>query len=158
MKKLDELRRSMGANAADSLACGPAQDGEPEAAMEVPERLRGLVKSRNAAEIALDRIVPDPDQPREAFDEESIDRLAGSLRTRGVLQPLRVRWSEEQSRYVLIAGERRWRAAARAGLSAVPCVIHETAVDHHELLALQLIENCLPRTSSRSSRPRGSAS
>ncbi len=143
MKKLEELRRSMGANAADSLARGPAQAGEPERAMEVPERLLGLVKSRNAAEIALDRIIPDPDQPREAFEEESIDRLAGSLKSRGVLQPLRVRWSEEQSRYVLIAGERRWRAASRAGLSAVPCVIHESAIDPSELLALQLVENCL---------------
>jgi ParB family chromosome partitioning protein len=143
MKKLDELRRTLGANAADSLARGQAPAAEQEQAIEMPERLRGLAKSRNAAEIALDRIVPDPDQPREAFDEDAIDRLAGSLGARGVLQPLRVRWSEEKARYVLIAGERRWRAAARAGLTSVPCVIHEGSVDHHELLALQLIENCL---------------
>lgn len=143
MNKLDELRRTLGGNAADSLAHGPAPAiaVDPDAGM--PERLKGLVKSKNTAEIPVDKIIHDPDQPREEFDEEALDRLAESLKDRGVLQPLRVRWDESMARYVLIAGERRWRAAAKAGLPAVPCVIHEGPIGSGELLALQLIENLL---------------
>jgi ParB family chromosome partitioning protein len=142
MSKLDELSRRFGGFAEQSLApLAPA--GEPVRRAELPARLQGLVRSKDAAEISVDRISPDPNQPREVFDEEAIDRLATSLKARGVLQPLRVRWDEEQSCYVLIAGERRWRAAVKAGLARVPCVIHEGVVEATELLALQLIENVL---------------
>jgi ParB family chromosome partitioning protein len=142
MGKLDELNRRFGTFAEQSLApLTPA--GEPARRAELPARLQGLVRSKDAAEIPVDRISPDPEQPREIFDDAAIDQLAASLKARGVLQPLRVRWDEGQGRYVLIAGERRWRAAVRAGLERVPCVIHEGVVEASELLALQLIENVL---------------
>ena len=102
-----------------------------------------MAKSKNAVEVPLDKIVPDPDQPREEFEPESLERLAESLKARGQLQPIRVRWDEAQGKYVLICGERRWRAARIAGIATMSCVVSEGPIDAGELLALQLVENCL---------------
>src|SRR3972149_1478601 len=88
-------------------------------------------------EVAIDRIVPSPLQPRRAFDETKIEELASSIRNQGIIQPLVVRPKGQQ--FELIAGERRWRAAMKAGLSRVPVVVRE-ATDH-EALQLALIEN-----------------
>jgi ParB family chromosome partitioning protein len=145
MGKLDELMRAAGANADESMGKGtlfgagpPAVDSSVSA---TPARLQGLVKVKNVAEVPLDKIVPDPDQPREDFDPDSIARLAESLKATGQLQPIRVAWREQQGRYTIIAGERRWRAAQLAGMSSVACVIHENLPTAAELLAMQIIEN-----------------
>jgi ParB family chromosome partitioning protein len=91
------------------------------------------------AEIPVDRLRPNPHQPRHHFDEEAIEELTASIRRHGVLQPLLV--SEDgQDRYVIITGERRWRAARRAGLRAVPAVIRERLEDATQL-ELALVEN-----------------
>ena len=71
----------------------------------------------------MGRIEPDPDQPREDFDPAALERLAESLRARGQLQPVRVRWDEGRGAYVLVCGERRWRAARMAGLQALSCIV-----------------------------------
>jgi ParB family chromosome partitioning protein len=102
-----------------------------------------VVRSKDVAQIQLDRIAPDPGQPREDFDEESLGRLAESMKARGQLQPIRVRWDEDKGLYVIVCGERRWRAARVAGLASVACVIVEGALDPSELLAIQLVENAL---------------
>lgn len=83
-------------------------------------------------------IAANPFQPREVFDEPSLDELTASIREKGLLQPLVVRRAGE-GRYELIAGERRLRAALRAGLTRVPIVVRE--VDDGEALELALIEN-----------------
>ncbi|HKS10628.1 MAG TPA: ParB/RepB/Spo0J family partition protein [Pyrinomonadaceae bacterium] len=88
-------------------------------------------------EVELDSIVPGPMQPRTHFDEGSLEGLADSIRTHGIVQPLLVRRQGE--RYELIAGERRWRAARLAGLSKVPVVVKE--VPDQDLLEIALIEN-----------------
>jgi ParB family chromosome partitioning protein len=88
-------------------------------------------------EVAVDRIVPSPLQPRRAFDEAKIEELASSIRNQGIIQPLVVRPNGEQ--FELIAGERRWRAAIKAGLSRVPVVVR-SATDQ-EALQLALVEN-----------------
>jgi len=88
-------------------------------------------------EIAVERITPSPLQPRRAFDETKIEELASSIRNQGIIQPLVVRPNGEQ--FQLIAGERRWRAAMKAGLSRVPVVVRN-ATDH-EALQLALVEN-----------------
>ncbi|MBV8236445.1 MAG: chromosome partitioning protein ParB, partial [Acidimicrobiia bacterium] len=73
MGRLEEMTRTLGANVGESMGEGRhAVHRVPTA--EVPARLRGVAKSRNAAEIPVDRIMPDPDQPREQFDEESLGR------------------------------------------------------------------------------------
>lgn len=76
-------------------------------------------------EIAVGSIIPNPHQPRVHFDEESLTELAASVREIGVLQPILVR-PLEGGQYELIAGERRWRAARRAGLAVVPAIVRTT--------------------------------
>ena len=88
--------------------------------------------------VPLDEIRPNPEQPREVFAPGDLEDLASSIRTHGVLSPLVVRRAE--GRYVLIAGERRLRASALAGLSEVPVVVRE-APGAREQLELALIEN-----------------
>ena len=91
------------------------------------------------AEIPLDRLCPNPEQPRKRFDDDSLAGLADSIRRHGVLQPLLV--SENGAGgYLVIAGERRWRAARTAGLKTVPAVIRERLGARDEL-ALALVEN-----------------
>ncbi len=144
MGKLDELLKAGGANIAESMGAGLSRPVAGEArGPAVPSRWQGVAKSKNAVEVPVDRIVPDPDQPREEFDPEALERLAESLKTRGQLQPIRVRWDEARDRYMIVCGERRWRAAGIAGLATLSCVVSEGPIDEGELRALQLIENCL---------------
>ena len=88
--------------------------------------------------VPVDMIDPSPNQPRRMFDEDSLMSLAGSIRARGVLQPVLVR-PLVSGRYELIAGERRWRAAKLAELTAIPAVVrrHDDAAS----LEVALIEN-----------------
>jgi ParB family chromosome partitioning protein len=92
---------------------------------------------RMTLEVAVDRITPSPFQPRRAFDETKIAELASSIRNQGIIQPLVVR--PRGDGFELIAGERRWRAAMKAGLGRVPVVLREAS--DHEALQLALIEN-----------------
>jgi ParB family chromosome partitioning protein len=89
-------------------------------------------------EIDIDLIEPNNFQPRTSFDEERLEQLAQSIRANGIIQPLLVR-RLSAGRYQLVAGERRWRAAQRAGLLNVPCVVKEIPED--KMLELALIEN-----------------
>ena len=85
----------------------------------------------------IEKIRPNPDQPRKHIDQDSLEGLARSIKEKGILQPLVV-W-EVDGVYELIVGERRWRAAQKAGLKAVPVVIKDVSPD--ELLELALVEN-----------------
>ncbi len=147
MGKVEDMRRKVGANVEesaskrDAAATSPMNGSYPGSAAPRPS---AVPRSKNAFEIPLDRIDPDPDQPREEFEPEALARLAESLRTRGQLQPCRVRPSKSaDGRYTLICGERRWRAARMAELETLSCVVSEGEIDDGELLALQLIENAL---------------
>src|SRR3954454_11749304 len=93
--------------------------------------------------IRLDRIVPDPAQPRKEFDAESLTRLADSMKTRGQLQPIRVRWDDAADRYIVVVGERRMRGATLAGMEAIACVVVAGTPSPEELLEDQLVENAL---------------
>ena len=88
-------------------------------------------------EVAIDRITPSPFQPRRTFDEAKIEELAVSVRNQGIIQPLVVR--PKADGFELIAGERRWRAAMKAGLSRIPVVVRDA--NDHEALQLALVEN-----------------
>src|SRR5262245_35055841 len=89
-------------------------------------------------DIALVAIEPNPGQPRTQFDEESLSELTASVRELGVLQPILVR-EVASGRFQLIAGERRWRAARRAGLTTIPAIVRST--DDRGLLEQALVEN-----------------
>jgi ParB family chromosome partitioning protein len=88
-------------------------------------------------EIDIDLLTPNPRQPRTSIDEGTLEELAQSIRSNGVIQPILVRPSG--GRYEIVAGERRWRAAQRAGLLKVPVTIRD--VDDANLLQVALIEN-----------------
>jgi ParB family chromosome partitioning protein len=92
------------------------------------------------AEVELSEIAPNPQQPRVRFDEESLEELAASITEVGVLQPIVVRPGDPEGTYVLIAGERRLRAAAAAGLTSIPAVIRSAESDERYLTEA-LIEN-----------------
>lgn len=92
-------------------------------------------------EIPVDRIAPNPDQPRRVFDDAELDALADSLRRHGLLQPVVVREVEgtHPARYELVVGERRWRAARRAGLETIPVTVKD--VEPQARLEVALVEN-----------------
>src|SRR5499426_3021997 len=89
-------------------------------------------------EIDIDLIDPNPDQPRARFNEEKLNELAQSIRTNGLVQPLLLR-RVSNGRYQIVAGERRWRAAQRAGLQRINAVVR--SIPDSKLLELALIEN-----------------
>jgi ParB family chromosome partitioning protein len=95
-------------------------------------------RSAGVRVIPLDRIEPNPQQPRMEFDEAALDELAASIREHGVLQPVLVR-PVGPARYQLIAGERRWRASKAAGLPTIPALIEE--IDDDTALEISIIEN-----------------
>ena len=88
-------------------------------------------------EIEIARISPNPNQPRVQFDEDALEELADSIRERGVLQPILLRPHGDD--YLIVAGERRWRAAQRARLHSIPAIVRE--VDDSTTAELALIEN-----------------
>ncbi len=90
-------------------------------------------------ELPIDSISPNPWQPRSHIDRQHLEELTASIRTHGIVQPLIITPADEPNRYHLIAGERRWRAAQRAGLSSVPAIIKSATPQ--AMLELALVEN-----------------
>lgn len=99
----------------------------------------GVTDLTDAKLIQLDRIEPDPDQPRRDFDAERLDELAASISAEGVLQPIAVRYVPERDIYIILHGERRWRASRRAGLETIPALVRD--VPEERRLLQQLMEN-----------------
>ena len=102
----------------------------------IPDVMTG---SSDTNEIALDRIKPNPFQPRQTFNDEKLEELAASIREHGILQAVVVSPAVEGEDYILVTGERRCRAAKIAGLSTVPAVVK--AYDNKTMLEIALIEN-----------------
>ncbi len=84
--------------------------------------------------IALDDIKPNSKQPRKVFDEEKLEELASSIKQNGVISPILVR--KDKNAYELVAGERRWRAARKAGLKSIPAIVREISDEQNALIAL----------------------
>ena len=102
--------------------------------------LIGETKVEQAAnKLSISDLYPNKFQPRKIFDEESLNDLKKSIRERGIIQPIIVRKSEESSKYEIIAGERRWLAAQKAGLHEVPVVV--TEADDLKSLEFAIVEN-----------------
>ena len=111
------------------------EGGEAGMAAETPS-----TEDLNPSDISIDRIIPNPKQPRRTFIEADLEELAESIRAKGVIQPILVRPDPNQPEmFEIIAGERRWRAARRAGLTAMPAVVR--AFDDREVLEIAIIEN-----------------
>lgn len=99
---------------------------------------QALQSTASIQELPLEKIAPNPDQPRKHFEQEALEELATSLKTLGLVQPITVQALPSGS-YQIISGERRWRAAQIAGLKTLPAYIRATQPS--ELLELALIEN-----------------
>jgi ParB family chromosome partitioning protein len=108
-----------------------------EAARPAPSAGEVPVSRGGVREIDVARIKPNPEQPRMQFDEDALDELAESIRERGVLQPILLRPDGED--YMIIAGERRWRAAQRARQHTIPAIVRD--IDESTTAELALIEN-----------------
>ena len=96
---------------------------------------------QDAYEVILDHIEPDPRQPRKSFDEAELNHLAASIRENGLLQPILVCRTEDRTKFRIIAGERRYRAAHLAGRRTVPCLEMPRDFDPELIDQLQLVEN-----------------
>jgi ParB family chromosome partitioning protein len=144
MKNAESLRARLGANMAESMGdVKPGAGGLPAGFALPTGQYAGCTRIKDALAIEVSRIVADPDQPRKEFDEAALDELAGSLKARGQLQPIRVRWDGSIQKWVVIAGERRYRAAIRAGLPTLACIEARGEQSNDERLEDQLVENCL---------------
>ena len=99
---------------------------------------------------AIEDVLPDRAQPRRHFDESALEELAASIRAKGVIQPILVR--RDGGKYRIVAGERRWRAAQRAGLQSLPVLVKD--VTEHQAFELALIENIQRQDLSPSRKPR----
>jgi ParB family chromosome partitioning protein len=97
----------------------------------------GILKDERFAEVDIEEVRPNPRQPRMKFDQEAIDQLAASIKETGVIQPLLV--VPEEDHYRIIVGERRWRAAQRAGLRKIPVLVRN--ISHEKQLEVSLVEN-----------------
>lgn len=124
---------------ASGAAVAPA--AAPAQVMSVPQRPAKPTLPEQFEEfqnIPLDRIQPNEEQPREAFDDASLEELSQSIRANGLIQPITV-YKDELGSFRIIAGERRWRAARKAGLSEIPALVR--MVEKDRVLELALIEN-----------------
>ena len=99
--------------------------------------IKGTSGPLGLLQLAIEKIVPNPFQPRTRFNELELDELSDSIRQHGVMQPVVVRQTVRG--YELIAGERRWRASQRAGLAEIPALVRD--LDDQQVAALALIEN-----------------
>lgn len=102
----------------------------------IPEEY-GIIKDERFADLDIDQIIPSSNQPRTNFDQESIDELANSIKESGIVQPVVV--TPEGTAFRIIVGERRWRAAQRAGLKKIPVLVRNIPKDKQ--LEISLVEN-----------------
>jgi len=105
-----------------------------------PKEIRGKTSGISSNMLPIEKIIANPDQPRQDFNKEDLEDLAKSIASRGIIQPIIVRISKENNElYQIVAGERRWRAAQRAQLHEVPVVVRDFTDE--ELLEVAIIEN-----------------
>ena len=149
-KAAESLQRRFGQNLSESLGVraglGAGGFTPSPSGVQFPRETSpddGRTRARDAGHMEIDRIVPDPDQPRKEFSDDAIERLAASLLKHGQLMPIRVRWNMEIGKWVVISGERRFRAATRAGLKTVACVFADDGLTASEILQEQIVENLL---------------
>ena len=108
--------------------------------VNLPERTVGSSDAPRPTQfLAVERVQPNPNQPRREFASDALEQLAHSIRQKGIVQPLIVRVIGQDGQYEIVAGERRWRAAQIAGLHEVPVVVRD--FDDVEVLEIAIIEN-----------------
>lgn len=111
-----------------------------DVAAEQPQDRSDNTSARSDRTVPIERVEPNPDQPRRLFESDKLEDLANSIREKGIIQPLIVRTHpEKENSFQIVAGERRWRAAQQANLHEVPVIVKE--FDDVEVLEVAIIEN-----------------
>lgn len=135
LKRIDaNVDESMGVRAIDL---------QPQFAPVASAKDVGRMPLRTFGQVDVERVMPDPDQPRTNFNQEEIQHLANSIRDNGQLHPIRVRWNQESEKWLIVTGERRWQATKAAGLDKIDCFFIDDELNPSEILEQQLIENLL---------------
>ncbi len=119
-----------------SRFAGQVLDAAPHAPRDIAKPFAGM-----AREIELGHIRPDPKQPRKTMSDDGLRDLAESIKENGVLQPITVTWSEGDSCYLIVTGQRRFEASKLAGLPTIPAIIRPETYDEQKRLQQQLVEN-----------------
>ena len=141
---MSKITDKLGGAMRSSLGVGTPAAAEAQAPAPVGSNLYvGTRALSDARAVPVERIVPDPEQPRHDFEPEKLAELGLSMKRRGQLQPIRVREDKENDRFVIVAGERRWRAAKMMEIATLDCLIVKRPMTDGEKLTLQLIENCV---------------
>ncbi len=136
-KPTDNPRKALGKGLSALLPPRPRAIPQPETSTQQSVSTNDLTPL-DPRTLPIGSIEPNPDQPREDFDPVKLEELAQSIRANGIIQPITVTHSK-QGTYLIIAGERRWRAAQLAGLESIPVYVRET--ERERVLELALIEN-----------------
>lgn len=131
-KPLDQ-RKVLGRGLSSLLPTKVTNSPEPAQ----PNPPQDAAPAGSVLQLPLEKVLPNPTQPRTSFQAEKLHELAESIRANGILQPILVR--KKESNFEIVAGERRWRAAKLAGLSEIPVIVQDVADDN--ILTLALIEN-----------------
>ena len=129
MSKLDALNNMMGSRVTADASKNP--------------KTVGTSSMPSALSIQVGRIKADKNQPRKEFTKEDIDHLAASIKDEGLLQPVAVRYDDQSDSYVIIDGERRWRAAKQAKVSTIPAIVTDSDLSADRIMQLQLVANAL---------------
>jgi ParB family transcriptional regulator, chromosome partitioning protein len=140
MSKEGSMFRRLGNGIRESIGVRESESVLPEYGQGSPAR-RDYKVDRSTGEIEITKIFSDPDQPRKNFDPEALERLADDIKKRGQLQAIGVRWNEESSRWVIIYGERRWRAMQLAKIDTIKCRFFLEPIEEKELRSIALVEN-----------------
>lgn len=142
MNKENKLLGRLGNKISESIGVREGESTVPDYSSSrgaLPRR--NFKADRDVGDINPDEIIPDPNQPRKEFDEEALQRLGEDIRDRTQLQPIGVRWHEETGKWMIMYGERRWRAVVKVGLSSIKCRFFMSQVSETELRSIQLVEN-----------------
>lgn len=146
MKKAEQLKKSVGGNMLESIGARPqiagtsALKADTGPAVINVKRRDGRTRDQNAGHMKMANIQVE-EQVRTEFEEQEIDQLAESLNSHGQQQPIHLRWSDEQEAWVIVSGERRYRAAKKLGWASIRVVFNEEDMTKEEILVSQLVEN-----------------
>ena len=138
MPRRSGLGRGLG-TLLQSTAPDAARQRPVEEVIDSQRSLRRTPEGSYFAEVEIERVTPNPRQPRTEFDQDGLDELAESIREVGLLQPIVVRPLADDQSFELVMGERRWRAAQQAGKTTIPAIVRRT--EDHALLRDALLEN-----------------
>lgn len=140
MSKVEKMRAKYGARISEALGAGSEATPTVVDHPARNKRYESTRKARGYFEIALTEIIADP-QHRETFDREELEKLADSLNADGLIAPIVVRWDQRRGKYVIIAGERRFRAAKLCGWKNITCDVKKDDISVGEIAEIQLAEN-----------------